>query len=165
MSPEAKIGTESYLEGAHYLPEWRRVFPAEFSRIISQTDIKYEKGTYEGLQQLGLKIEMDGVSRQLLRILPTTTDFPQLIFRIYEGRIKLLSGNQNRQERDWVKAVWVDLGQGQLGISLGDSDGKEEKQSFFGLRRRYEVQTTDEMHVHVFPDKAITLDAPLSFKR
>lgn len=165
MSPEAKIVTESYLEGATYLPEWRKVFSAEFSRIVSQTDIKYEKDTYEGLQQLGLRVEMDGVSRQLMRILPATADYPQLVFRIYEGRIKLLSGNKNREWRDWVKGLWVDLTEGMVGMSLGDFDGKEENVKFYGLRRRFDVQTTDEMSVNLFPRKAITLDSPLSFKR
>ncbi|OGM18141.1 hypothetical protein A2V61_03010 [Candidatus Woesebacteria bacterium RBG_19FT_COMBO_47_8] len=165
MSPEAKTVTESYLEGAKYLPEWRKVFSAEFSRIISQTDIKYEKGTYDGLQQLGLKVELDGVSRQLMRILPATADFPQLVFRLYEGRIKLLSGNKNREWRDWVKGLWIDLAEGMVGMSLGDIAGKEESVKFFGLRRRFDAQTTDEMHINLFPQKTIVLDAPLSFKR
>jgi len=165
MSPEAKIAMESYQEGAEYLPQWRTVFSAEFTRIISQTDVEYRSGVYDGLQQLGLKIEKDEASHQLLRILPDSEKFPQLLFRIYEGRMKLLSGNKNRAERDWVKAIRVEPAQGLVGISLGDSEGKEESLSYFGLKREYETQTTDGMHVNLFPERTIVLDTPLSFKR
>ncbi|MCJ7805699.1 hypothetical protein MUP46_03595 [Patescibacteria group bacterium] len=162
MSPEAKRGLESYLEGTMYLPEWRDVFLFEFSKILSQAQIEMGKGVYEGLGKLGFKVEKDEASSQLLRILPTTTDYPQLIFRIYEGRgIKFLSGNQNRADRDWLKALGVDLKEAELRLSLGVEQNDMDRRNAIKVKRAYEIQTFNGLYLNLSSGSMLILDGSI----
>lgn len=159
MSLEAKRGLESYQEGTIYLPEWRKAYSAEFSRILSRAGIQVESGNYAGLGELGFKVEIDERSTQLLRILPTTSAYPQLTFRIYEGRgIKFLSGNQNRADRDWLKALRVDLKEGELLLSLGVEQNDIDSRNAIKVKRAYEIQTFDGLYLNLASGPMLPLD-------
>lgn len=145
MAVEAIKALKSYPEGSIYFPTWRKVYSAEFSRILSHAKLDSRKCSFKELENLGFKVERDQSSQELLRILPTTSETPQLIFRIEEEGLRLLSGNQERSGRDWVRSISVELERGQsLNLRLGDAEDSLEGVSYFKLERTYVPQVNGD---------------------